>query len=89
MVEGEFGRKWKPQETIRRKQKEEASMKDKLLPFGNCARGAHTQAVRGWCREQGLDMNDLCTNPHRPALHTRSVTLGNLLSFPKLQSPYL
>lgn len=44
---------------IRRNQKEEASMKDKLLPFGNCARGAHTQAVRGWCRDQGLDMNDL------------------------------
>lgn len=87
-VQVELEREWKAKEMMRRNQKEGASMKDKLLLFGNWACAAHTQEVRGWLREQGLDTDDLWTNPW-PALLTSSVTLGNLLSFSKLLFPYL
>lgn len=40
-------------------EKEGTSVKDKLLLFGTCACATHTQAVRGWFREQGLDTDDL------------------------------
>lgn len=52
-------REWKAKEMMRKNQKEGPSVKDKLLLFGNCACAAHTQAVRGWFREQGLDTDDL------------------------------
>ena len=46
-VQVELEREWKAKEMMRRNQKEGASMKDKLLLFGNWACAAHTQEVRG------------------------------------------